>query len=784
MAGNGQNANRLGVACPGPLTGMIRLAVAILLAGVAAVALFTPGPGDYLVSSDACTLHGSFSAQGTNSAKAAPQDSRDATEAAFGSWTGTSSHTGRFTSADFRAPRLLNFLVAGYPRQDGISLWLEDAADGRKLALQVLDDPRGSWRRLQWTLPSGWRSRTVRLVVDDQSRAEGAWIGITVPREGGAQSAMSQLARTAGWAGMMAAEGGLFLLPGVVLALLLRRRFALDGVRFTAVVFTGAALSGYVCFWVYFVNVHAGKIASDILLGAPLLAAPLLIRIGWKEANAAAVWREALSASTLVLLSAWFYLGIGYAYTAGVAPGLQAASRLTVKQLPPDHLLPLMLAHHVYYEVPLRPYLLDVWKSSDRPPLQAGAALTQYPFWKLYDEETHYYLLAIFLQSLWAGALWLFLRFAAVPRQSILIVLALCISSGFFFDQSFYVWPKLLAAALFLVGLTFSTFSSPDYRWSGFDAVLSGAAIALGLLSHTGVALAAPGVAWILYRARVLPSRRTIAWGTAAVVLLYLPWVWYQKRYDPPGDLLLKAHIAGIVDQTHSFGQLLRAAYGKLSFGEWLYNKLENVRVLFVQDAFPLLFTGTPRQRYDVFTAGNFYATFQALGLLNLGLLLRWRIRRRKPAPSTPPDVRLADRCLTAALIATAAWCLIMFGPGATIIHQGSLATMMLFFVAAGIYMASLAERLAWAIAGFQMVVLLPIFVFGKFLFGNFPGSLMDGAIDSGFIGLALTALAGLIVWGKLVETPSIDALLAPPAADGRKPSGQSLQRRAEKRTR
>ena len=118
---------------------------------------------------------------------------------------------------------------------------------------------------------------------------------------------------------------------------------------------------------------------------------------------------------------------------------------------------------------------------------------------------------------------------------------------------------------------------------------------------------------------------RTIAWGTAAAALLYLPWAWYQKRYDPPGDLLLKAHIAGIVDQTRSFGQLLRSAYGRLSFGEWVYNKLENIRVLFVPDDFALLFVGNPRQRFDLFTAGNFYATFQALGLLNFGLLLRWK---------------------------------------------------------------------------------------------------------------------------------------------------------------
>jgi hypothetical protein len=751
--------------------GRVWFSLTILLGGAAALFLFIQGPGDYLVSREACKVSGSFSAQGINPAAAAPKDSRDTAEVAFGSWTGTSWHTGRFTSAEFRVPRVLNFFVSGYPREAGISLYLEDAADGRKLALKLLEDPRDTWRRVEWTLPRDLRLRAVRLVADDQSRAADTWIGITIPREGGTRSALRQLERAAGFAGMMAAEGVLFLLPGLVLAMVLRRRFVLDGLRFTAVAFTGAAACGYVLFWIYFADVHAGRVASYVLFGASVLAALREIKRDWKEASAAAVWREFLSASALVLLAGWFYLGIGYAYTSGDSPGLQAATRLTIKQLPPDHLLPWLLAHNIYYEVPLRPYLLDVWKSSDRPPLQAGIALAQRPFWTTFSEETHYYLLSILLQCLWIGAVWLFLRFAAIPQRTILIVLALCLSSGCFFVNSFYVWPKLLAAALFLVGLTFSTFALPDYRWTKFDAVLSGTAIALGLLSHTGVVLAAPGLAWVLYRKRALPGRRTVAWGITAFAFLYLPWVWYQKRYDPPGDLLLKAHIAGIVDQTHSFAQLLRSAYGRLSLGEWVYNKLENLRVLFVQDDFLLLFTGTPRQRYDMFSAGIFYATFQALGLLNLGLLLRWRKRES----SNRPEVRLADRCLAAALISTAVWCLIMFGPGSTIIHQGSLATIMLFFLAFGIYMASLEDRLAWATAGFQMLVLLPVFVFGKFLFGNSPGTLMEGAIDSGFIALALLALAALLIWGKWVKTPPADGLVRGTDANRRKPFKRSV---------
>src|SRR6202035_3923411 len=105
------------------------ISLTVLLGGASVILLLTRGPSASLGSRDACVLAGSFSTKGIHPATVA-EDRRDAGEAAFGSWTGTSSHTGSFSSAVFRAPRLLNFGVAGYPLQEGISLYLEDAGDG------------------------------------------------------------------------------------------------------------------------------------------------------------------------------------------------------------------------------------------------------------------------------------------------------------------------------------------------------------------------------------------------------------------------------------------------------------------------------------------------------------------------------------------------------------------------------------------------------------------------------------------------------------------------------
>jgi len=173
-----------------------------------------------------------------------------------------------------------------------------------------------------------------------------------------------------------------------------------------------------------------------------------------------------------------------------------------------------------------------------------------------------------------------------------------------------------------------------------------------------------------------------------------------------------------------------------------------------VPDNFEPTSSDHPRYRYDAFTRGNFYSTFQALGLLILGLLVRLSTLWRGREAAAKPSIRLADRCVAAAFVSIGIWCLIMFGAGSTIIHQGSLATMLLLFLALGIYLAALAPHLAWATLAIQTIAILPIFVLGKLQFGNMQGTLIEGAIDPGFAAVARVSIAGLLIWARLVKTP------------------------------
>ena len=116
-------------------------------------------------------------------------------------------------------------------------------------------------------------------------------------------------------------------------------------------------------------------------------------------------------------------------------------------------------------------------------------------------------MLGTFLQSLWAPALWLFLRMAGVRRSVIVPILGFCILSGFFFLNSFYVWPNFWRPLCSCWDFLCGPCPVPERTWNRQDATLGAAAIALGIVSHTGVLLAAPGIALVLYFSGKLPAR-------------------------------------------------------------------------------------------------------------------------------------------------------------------------------------------------------------------------------------------------------------------------------------
>ena len=217
-----------------------------------------------------------------------------------------------------------------------------------------------------------------------------------------------------------------------------------------------------------------------------------------------------------------------------------------------------------------------------------------------------------------------------------------------------------------------------------------GASAALAMLCHGGSMFAVPGIAVLMLVSRHYPSRKFLTGMTVAAVLLYAPWILYQKLYDPPGDRLLKWHVAGIVEPRPeaSFTGLLFASYGKLKPGDLVALKFGNLKNLagdlpqFLEDVgiFTESLIAGPGSARDA-TAGLIRRTMflhwiPGIGLAILGpLAILWS--GLFPARVGRAEYVAACRMWLLTGVTLAFWCLVLYGPIVTYTtpHQGTYLT-------------------------------------------------------------------------------------------------------------
>src|SRR5690606_32261928 len=111
--------------------------------------------------------------------------------------------------------------------------------------------------------------------------------------------------------------------------------------------------------------------------------------------------------------------------------------------------------------------------------------------------------------------------------------------------------------------------------------VLLGASAALAMLGHGSTAFVLIGMALSALLLWRWASWRLLAAAMAAFAVLYLPWMAYQKFADPPGDRLVKWHLAGVQEvDPRPLGEVLREAYASQTPATFLANKQANVDAL------------------------------------------------------------------------------------------------------------------------------------------------------------------------------------------------------------
>ena len=330
------------------------------------------------------------------------------------------------------------------------------------------------------------------------------------------------------------------------------------------------ALLAWSAFWIWWLSPAAGRIFS---FGLPVVSIGYLawaIRRTGVRRGSGSEWLEVtgLGLACLVLL-AWLIMGAGPEW----AELPDVAANRSIPGLPIDNELPTMMAERIA-DGSGPGFLFGDWLTSDRPPLQAGWNLLLIPWLEAAGIPlgTIGLVSGLWMQMLWWPALGAMLALpglGAGPRWWLRTAL---LPLGFFALHSVYVWPKLAAASLLLGGMlaAVSALRDPDRArsWS----VIAGLGFGLGLMAHGAVAFAvlAAGLLspWWIRSVGLRASALLV--GTS--LLLVLPWALYQKRVDPPGDRLLKWHLADVrqVDERGAV-TVIAETYREMDWAEWWF---------------------------------------------------------------------------------------------------------------------------------------------------------------------------------------------------------------------
>ena len=369
-----------------------------------------------------------------------------------------------------------------------------------------------------------------------------------------------------------------------------------------------------------------------------------------------------------IVLAMWTHLSTDFSQPLAVAQ-----TRWT-HQLPIDNTLPFIFAGHLRSGAIPTPMIGD-WLSSDRPPLQTGLYLL-FGLPIGYDELT-YQISSISVELLCLVGVWVLTRSLNVSAGYAILAIVITFFTPLVIVHGSYVWPKLISAGLMCI--TAACYFTPLYdrtrgSWLlGGSAGLSSAFAMLGHGASSFVLIAMALTALVLHR---FARPNYLLTGVIAFGLMYTPWVAYQKYYDPPGNRLTKWHLLGAVDvDSRSLGDTAKDQLKSTSIWTWVDGRLRNfdqldvgtfqalhktglaAKTLFIEDG-----EAASKILADV-RISQFFSMVSGLGLIGLFTYLApLGLISRKIRPLT-----------TLFIMSLAVWVLLMFVPGSTVTHQGSM---------------------------------------------------------------------------------------------------------------
>ena len=516
---------------------------------------------------------------------------------------------------------------------------------------------------------------------------------------------------------MLAVHLALTGIPGVAATLAAVRLGVRDVPVLLGIGLVGSGAAAFIAFWAYFADPTLGQAWNWILLIGSIQVIVLSVHRGKLD-------RELLRALRIPLLL-WILGSVFIVYLGFIHGGTENAIGMSGMRyaggLPSDNDIPRYFAEWFaaegHHGTP--PTYPPDWLMSDRPPLQVGYVLSQESITVADTQTLHYQILCVVVQQLWIVGLWALLVAGGARRLTMGLAMLAALVSDIAIANGFYVWPKLIAASFLLAALALVI--SPRWReWgrSWRHGALLGSLLGLAMVAH-GASVYGLIPILIIGAFRGIPSWRWI--GAAAVVGIVLMGSWsaYQRYDDPPGDRLVKWHLAGVteIDNRGSLETIVDS-YREAGLSGALENKWNNVEDItgiarFDEDVGDSLDAIGEGNMTELLVSVRLYEFFEFLPMLGLLLIgpIAMAIRRRHR--ESEDDWRFAIQTLVFVGIGLIFWALLQWGtPGSssTIIHAGTLAIPLAAMAACVIGAASVSTRLAIAVVAINVLLVLLVY--------------------------------------------------------------------------
>lgn len=516
-------------------------------------------------------------------------------------------------------------------------------------------------------------------------------------------------------------------LPGAAAALLVARRRAAAQLPLLLGVFLAATGTlAMLTFWVYFASPAVGKVLAPLIVVASVGCTAWVLQV---SSAARTATRQLATPIALWMLGTIFLVFFGFVHGGSATPLATGVNRFFGPLVPRDRFsvqlasdsdIPRFFASwfYVHGHSPRPPIFPGDWMFSDRPPLQVGYVLLQQPFgWD--GTGLNYQLVGVGLQQLWIIGLWSLLVAVNVGRVTRALTVLTVLVSGFALVNGFFVWPKLLPAAMLLAcAALVATPLWPEVRRDPWTGALVGTLLGLAMLGHGssifGIIPLLIVAAW-----RGFPTPRWLIVGAMTGALLLLPWSMYQKYGDPPGNRLTKWMLAGDIgpDSRPTVGTIVDA-YSSAGLGGTLHLKAENFVSLtggapmttVASDALDSAESGQLARALEDIRSIIFFYLLPMVGPLVVVPILMTAARVRRAVAGD--EWTFALLCLSILGIGVVAWCLLLFGNpfSRTILHQGSYLLPILAFCALTAGLRAAFPRLAIWFLGISAVLSLALY--------------------------------------------------------------------------